>query len=74
MFADDIKLYSKAEVNHSRIQSDILKVCDWFKKLQLPLNSQRCKKSDLASAKTVERLISCLLMTIKRQIYRESRR
>ena len=51
MFADDIKLYTKANDNHARIQYDISKVCDWFKKWQLPLNSQTCKELQLGNRK-----------------------
>ena len=51
MFADDVKLYSKAKDNHARIQFDISKVCDWSKKWQLPLNSQKCKELRLGISK-----------------------
>ncbi len=51
MFADDIKLYSKAKDNHARIQYDISKVCDWSKKWHLPLNSQKCKELRLGISK-----------------------
>ena len=47
MFADDVKLYSKAKDNHA----DISKVCDWSKKWQIPLNSQKCKELRLGISK-----------------------
>ncbi len=43
MFADDIKLYAKEKGNHSKIQRDITKICDWSKTQQLPINPQKCK-------------------------------
>ena len=46
IFADDIKLYTKAN-----IQYDISKACDWSKKWQLPLKSQKCKELQLGNRK-----------------------
>ena len=51
MFADDIELYTTEKDNHARIQYDISKVCDWSKKWQLPLNSQKCKELQLGNRK-----------------------